>query len=171
MASFEECESFTGKLIEMHDKLKSQGENFEIVMIPLDDEDDDESFKKEFSRMPWFSLPLKDKTCEKLARYFELSTLPTLVIIGTDGKTLHSNVAEAVEEHGILAYPFTPEKFAELEQIQKAKLEAQTLESILVTRDRDFVIGKDGEKVGTQTSHVWLYFVFVQFNLSSSIML
>ncbi|KAL3368418.1 hypothetical protein AABB24_009328 [Solanum stoloniferum] len=147
MISFKGHESFTRKLIEMYDKLKAQEGNFEIVMIPLDDEDEDESFKKEFSRMPWFSLPLKDKTCEKLARYFELSTLPTLVIIGTDGKTLHSNVAEAVEEHGILAYPFTPEKFAELEQIQKAKLEAQTLESILVTGDHDFVIGKDGEKI------------------------
>ncbi|KAH0668989.1 hypothetical protein KY289_023482 [Solanum tuberosum] len=145
MTSFKGCESFTRKLIEMYDKLKAQEGNFEIVMIPLDDED--ESFKKEFSRMPWFSLPLKDKTCKKLARYFELSTLPTLVIIGTDGKTLHSNVAEAVEEHGILAYPFTPEKFAELEQTQKAKLEAQTLESILVTGDHDFVIGKDGEKI------------------------
>lgn len=122
-------------LIDMYDKLKAQGENFEVVMIPLDGEDDDESFKKEFASMPWYSLPLKDRTCEKLARYFELSTLPTLVIIGTDGKTLHSNVAEAIEEHGILAYPFTPEKFAELEQIEKAKREAETLESILVTGD------------------------------------
>ncbi|OIT33172.1 putative nucleoredoxin 1 [Nicotiana attenuata] len=147
MTSFEECELFTRKLINMYDKLKAQGENFEVVMIPLDGEDDDESFKKEFASMPWYSLPLKDRTCEKLARYFELSTLPTLVIIGTDGKTLHSNVAEAIEEHGILAFPFTPEKFAELEQIEKAKREAQTLESILVTGDHDFVIGKDGEKI------------------------
>lgn len=97
--------------------------------------------------MPWYSLPLKDRTCDKLARYFDLSTLPTLVIIGTDGKTLHSNVADAIEEHGILAFPFIPEKFAELEQIEKAKREAQTLESILVTGDHDFVIGKDGEKI------------------------
>ncbi|XP_060214261.1 probable nucleoredoxin 1 [Lycium barbarum] len=147
MTSFEECGSFTRKLIEMYDKLKAWGENFEIVMIPLDDEDEEESFKEGFASLPWFSLPLKDKTCEKLIRYFELSDLPTLVIIGTDGKTLQSNVAEAVEEHGILAYPFTPEKFAELEQIEKAKREAQTLESILVMGDLDFVIGKDGEKI------------------------
>ncbi|KAL6351455.1 hypothetical protein AAG906_040809 [Vitis piasezkii] len=86
-------------------------------------------------------------SCEKLARYFELSALPTLVVIGPDGKTLHSNVAEAIEDHGIQAYPFTPEKFAELEEIEKAKREAQTLESILVSGDRDFVIGKDGVKV------------------------
>ncbi|KAE8686574.1 hypothetical protein F3Y22_tig00111057pilonHSYRG00020 [Hibiscus syriacus] len=36
-------------------------------------------------------------------------------------KTLHPNAADAVEEHGIEAYPFTPEKFAELEEIEKQK--------------------------------------------------
>lgn len=145
----------------MYEKLKAQGGNFEIVMIPLDDEDEDESFKKEFASMPWFSLPLKDRTCEKLARYFQLSTLPTLVIIGTDGKTLHPNVAEAIEEHGILAYPFTPERFAELEQMENAKREAQTLESILVIGDNDFVIGKDGEKVGHR-HHILVYLYVIE---------
>ncbi|KAJ9708916.1 hypothetical protein PVL29_000757 [Vitis rotundifolia] len=114
-------------------------------MISLDDEE--QSFKKYFESMPWFALPFNDKSCEKLARYFELRVLPTLVVIGQDGKTLHSNVAEAIEQHGIQAYPFTPEKFVELEEIEKAKREAQTLESILVSGDTDFVIGKDGVKI------------------------
>ncbi|KAF3555874.1 hypothetical protein F2Q69_00013321 [Brassica cretica] len=39
-----------------------------------------------------------------------LSTLSTLVILGPDGNTRHSNVAEAVKHYGCLAYPFTPEK-------------------------------------------------------------
>ncbi|CAF1835998.1 hypothetical protein Bca4012_030633 [Brassica carinata] len=39
-----------------------------------------------------------------------LSTLSTLVILGPDGNTRHSNVAEAVKHYGGLAYPFTPEK-------------------------------------------------------------
>lgn len=143
--SYKSCDDFTPKLVEVYEKLKAKGESFEVVLIPLDD--DEEAFNQGFKSMPWFALPLKDKSCEKLARYFELSTLPTLVIIGSDGKTLHSNVAEAVEEHGIVAYPFTPEKFAELVEIEKAKEEAQTLESILVLGDRDFALGKDGVKV------------------------
>jgi nucleoredoxin len=132
-------------LVEVYEKLKAKGESFEVVLIPLDD--DEESFNQGFKSMPWFSLPVKDKGCEKLARHFELSTLPTVVIIGPDGKTVHSNVAEAIEEHGVLAYPFSPEKFAELAEIEKAKQEAQTLESILVSGDRDFVIGKNGVKI------------------------
>ncbi|KAI4314333.1 hypothetical protein L6164_027252 [Bauhinia variegata] len=110
-------------------------------------DDEEEAFKQGLKSRPWFSLPIKDKSFEKLARYFELSSLPTVDIIGPDGKTLHSNVAEAIEDHGIIAYPFTPEKFAELAEIEKAKEEAQTLESILVSGDLDFVIGKDGVKI------------------------
>lgn len=110
-------------------------------MIPLDD--DEESFKQEFANLPWFSLPFEGQEL----REAELSEHPTLVIIQPDGKALHSNVAEAIEEHDIQAYPFTPERFAKLEKIEKANREAQTLESILVSGDRDFVIGKDGAKV------------------------
>jgi nucleoredoxin len=97
--------------------------------------------------MPWLALPFKDKSCEKLVRYFELRTIPNLVIIGQDGKTLNPNVAELIEEHGIEAYPFTPEKLDELAAIEKAKLESQTLESVLVNGENDFVIDKSGSKV------------------------
>jgi len=115
------------------------------VFIPLDDEED--AFKKELESVPWLSLPLKDKTCAKLIQYFELSELPTLVIIGPDGKTLYPNAAEAIEDHGVDAYPFTPEKFSELDEIAKSKEASQTLESVLVSGDQDFVIDKDGKKV------------------------
>ena len=144
-SAYSPCVNFTPKLLEVYEKLKANGESFEVVVIPLDD--DEESFKQDFKNMPWFSLPIGDKYVGKLARYFELSTLPTLVIIGADGKTLSKNVAEAIEEHGVLAYPFTQEKFEKLIEIEKAKEKAQTLESILISGDRNFVIGKGGTEV------------------------
>ncbi|KAJ9708910.1 hypothetical protein PVL29_000755 [Vitis rotundifolia] len=145
LSSYNACLEFTPTLVDIYEKLRVKGVSSEIVMISLDDEE--ESFKTNFGSKPWLALPFNKKSCEKLARYFELSALPTLVVIGPDGKTLHSNVAEAIEEHGIQAYPFTPEKFSKPEEIEKAKREAQTLESILVSGDRDFVIGKDGVKL------------------------
>ncbi|KAD1033745.1 hypothetical protein E3N88_43393 [Mikania micrantha] len=147
LSTFKKSSDFTSVLVKVYNELKAKDCNFEIVMIPLDD--DEESFKKELDSVPWFSLPFKDKKCEKLVRYFELSTLPTVVILGPDGKTLHPNAADAIEEHGVNAYPFTPDKFSELEKIEKAKLEAQTLESVLVSEDLDFVVGKDGAKTIT----------------------
>lgn len=145
LSAYGSCSEFTSQLVEVYNKLKAKGERFEVVLIPLDEEE--EAFKEGLRSMPWLSLPFKDKSCLRLTRYFDLSTLPTLVIIGPDGKTLHSNVAEAIEEHGVDAYPFTPEKFAELADIEKAREASQTLESVLVSGDRDFVIGKDGVKV------------------------
>ncbi|CAK9163494.1 unnamed protein product [Ilex paraguariensis] len=136
---------FTAKLVDMYKKLKEKGEDFEIVSISLDHEA--KSFKQGFETMPWLALPFKDKLCGKLIRYFELRGLPTLVVIGPDGKTLNPNVAELIEEHGAEAYPFTPDKLWAFAEIEKAKLEAQTLESILVSEEQDFVIEKGGSKV------------------------
>ncbi|PRQ22447.1 putative protein-disulfide reductase chromatin regulator PHD family [Rosa chinensis] len=160
LSTFSPCIEFTPKLVEVYEKIKAKGESFEIVFLSLDD--DEEAFEQDCKNMPWFALPQKDtKTIEKLARYFELSTLPTLVIIGADGKTVHNNVVEAIDEHGLLAYPFTPEKFAELAEIEKAKEKAQTLESILISGDQNFVIGKDGIKISVSDlvgKNILLYF-------------
>ncbi|CAH9108313.1 unnamed protein product [Cuscuta europaea] len=158
LSTFSGSSAFTQKLVEAYQKLK-ENKDFEIVMIPLDE--NAESFKEAFKSLPWLSVPSGDRSCEKLVRYFEISSLPTLVIIGPDGKTLQSDVAEAVEEHGFLAYPFTPERFAELEEIEKTKKESQTLESILVKGDADFVIGKDGAKIpvsGLVGKNILIYF-------------
>ncbi|KAI4302241.1 hypothetical protein MLD38_038015 [Melastoma candidum] len=158
-STYNSCLEFTPKLVDMYEKLKGKGEDFEVIMIPIDN--DEEAFNEALQKVPWYSLPIKDKKCEKLIRYFELSTLPTLVIIGPDGKTVHTNVAETVEEHGIRAYPFSHDKFAELAEIEKANEEAQTLESVLVKGDKDFLIGQGGEKIPVSElvgKHVLLYF-------------
>ena len=143
--SFGSCRKFTSKLVEVYEKLKERGEGFEVVLVSLDDEES--SFQLGFAGMPWLALPFKDKSCERLIRYFELDTIPTLVVIGADGKTLISNAAELMEENGVEAYPFSPEKLEELAEKKKARMEAQTLESLLVSGERDYVIGKDGTKV------------------------
>lgn len=145
LSSYKACLDFTPQLLDLYDKLKAKGEKFEVVLVPLDE--DEGALKQILETTSLFSIPIKDKCCKNLARYFELSTLPTLVIIGSDGKTINTNVAEAVVEHGVIAYPFTPEKFAELAEIEKAREEAQTLESILVSGDLNYVIGKNGAKV------------------------
>ncbi|KAF5181998.1 Thioredoxin, nucleoredoxin [Thalictrum thalictroides] len=153
------CAEFTQKLLEVYHKVNECGESFKVVAISL--ERDEDAFKRSFEGMPWVALPCMDKKLSKLVSYFELSALPTLVIIGPDGKTIHPNVAELIEEHGAQGYPFTPEKLLELEEINKARLESQTLESILVEGDRDFVIGKDGTKVPVSElvgKNILLYF-------------
>ncbi|CAL4939875.1 unnamed protein product [Urochloa decumbens] len=139
---------FTDVLAKIYEKLKEVGEKFEVVAVSLDS--DESSFNESFAKMPWLAIPQGDKMCEKLVSYFELSSLPTLVLIGTDGKTLNTNVADIIEEHGFDAwegFPFSSEKLEILAEKAKAKAASQTLESLLISGDLNFVIGKDGAKV------------------------
>ncbi|KMT07243.1 hypothetical protein BVRB_6g148760 [Beta vulgaris subsp. vulgaris] len=160
VGSYKPCTEFTRKLVEVYKSLKENGENFEVVLIYLD-EDDEGGFKEGLAEMPWVALPFKDKKIARLVRYFELRNIPRLVIIGPDGKTLNPDVVELIDEHGAVAYPFTPEKLAELAEIEKAKLESQTLESILVSAEKDYVVDKSGSKVSVSQlvgKHVLIYF-------------
>lgn len=141
-------DQFTSVLAKIYEKLKEVGQKFEVVAVSLDS--DESSFNESFAKMPWLAIPQGDKTCEKLVRYFELRSLPTLVLIGPDGKTLNDNVADIIEEHGFEAwegFPFSAEKLEILAEKAKAKAAAQTLESLLISGDLDFVIGKEGAKV------------------------
>uniref|UniRef100_A0A803L0K3 protein-disulfide reductase n=1 Tax=Chenopodium quinoa TaxID=63459 RepID=A0A803L0K3_CHEQI len=134
VGSYKPCTDFTKKLTEVHKELKEKGENFEIVLIYLDD-DDEEGFKEALAQLPCFALPFKDKKIEKLA--------------------------QLIDEHGAAAYPFTPEKLAELAEIEKAKLLSQTLESILVSGELDYVIDKSGSNVPVSQlvgKYVLIYF-------------
>ncbi|PUZ40742.1 hypothetical protein GQ55_9G447700 [Panicum hallii var. hallii] len=100
--------------------------------------------------MPWLAIPRGDKVCDKLVRYFELRTLPTLVLIGPDGKTLNNNIADVIEEHCFEAweaFPFSAEKLESFTEKSKAKEASQTLGSLLVKDDLNFVIQKEGAKV------------------------
>lgn len=61
--------------------------------------------------------------------------------------SLLANAAYLAEMLGGEAWPFSLEKLQELEERKKAKLKDRTLESLLVSGDLNFVIGKDGVKV------------------------
>ncbi|KAF9626486.1 hypothetical protein IFM89_034420, partial [Coptis chinensis] len=117
-SSFRSCHLFTPILTDIYHTLKDRGKGFEIVSISLHDEE--ESFKNYSKNIPWLSLPFNDKNQERL-RYVNL--------------------------YGIEAYPFSADKLAELDEIDKKRLESMTLESLLVHEGLDFVDGKGGIKV------------------------
>ncbi|MQL79567.1 hypothetical protein Taro_012021 [Colocasia esculenta] len=156
VASFPPSIVFSSLLTKVYEELKSKGEPFEVVLVSL--ESDELEFEEDIGRLPWLALPFKDKALQKLPRYFGVRGLPTVVVIGPDGKTLHGDATELVEEHGAEAYPFSAEKLAALE---RARQEAQTLESILVSGELDHVIAKDGAKIPVSElvgKNILLYF-------------
>ncbi|XP_074295649.1 putative nucleoredoxin 1 [Silene latifolia] len=161
ISSYTPSSEFNEKLTDVYKKLKEKGENFEIVSIFMDNNNNTQVLEEVLSQMAWFALPFKDEQIETLARYFELRTIPRLVIIGPNGQTLNHSVAELIDEHGIEAYPFTSERLVELSEIEKAKFDSQTLEDILVSGDKDYVIDNSGAQVPISQlvgKHLLLYF-------------
>ncbi|CAI0453156.1 unnamed protein product [Linum tenue] len=141
------CAEFTPKLVDFYKKVKENGEgNFEVVLVSFDSTE--EKYRTWFETMPWLAVPFQDKTCGKLLDYFQVRSAPTVIVIGRDGKTMNPNVAELIEEFGIVAYPFSPEKIAEFAEVKKARNAevSQTLESILVHGDKDFLFDNSGSK-------------------------
>ncbi|KAH9319316.1 hypothetical protein KI387_021085 [Taxus chinensis] len=139
------CRGFTPQLIKFYSDLKNKGEDLEIVFISSDR--DEESFQEYFRSMPWLALPYRDRVSKNLSRYFEVEGIPTLIVLGPDGKTLQTEAVEMVMEHGVQVYPFTKEKLDEIKAQEEARRAAQTLESLLVSNERNFVITHSGEKV------------------------
>ncbi|KAJ3698049.1 hypothetical protein LUZ61_001754 [Rhynchospora tenuis] len=139
---------FTSTLLQLHEKLREQGKKFEIIMVPSDEERS--TFDKHISTTPWLTVPFKDKSIEHLIEYFEVSNFPTLVMIGSDGKTLNCNATEIIENYGVEAvelFPFSKEKLRIMEEIEKTNMELQTLKSLLISRDLDYLVRRDREKV------------------------
>nr|CAD1832295.1 unnamed protein product [Ananas comosus var. bracteatus] len=140
-------DDFTPVLNQLYEKLKEIGENFEVVLISLEEEES--TYNESFAKMPWLAVPFKDKICDRLFHYFELQAIPTLVIVGADGKTLNNNVAEIVEGTGqrrCSGFHF-PEKMEIVAEKAREKAEKQTLESILVHGELDHVVRNGDTKV------------------------
>lgn len=135
---------FTTLLLDVYNQLKQRGEQFEVVVVPHKLSAD--AFKRAFETMPWLCVPFTDRTRDTLRAQFQYKgvSLTWIPIIGPEGKTLSYNADELIQEHGADAYPFTQERINELE---KAKQDPQSLESLLVYGGCDFVIGEDGSKV------------------------
>lgn len=99
------CGDFTLELINVYNELKKSEEAFEIVFISTDE--NQEAFEDYYKSMPWLALPFGDKTGKDLLLLFHVRHIPSLVVIGPDGKTVTEDAKDAVSIHGAEAYPFT----------------------------------------------------------------
>ena len=108
------CRNFTPILAAAYDELKGRGEEFEIIFISGDQ--DQESFDEYYDTMPWLALPFEDVLRGSLAQYFNIETIPQLVIIGADGKTINANATQLISLYGADSFPFTEERVIELQK-------------------------------------------------------
>lgn len=87
------CRMFTPKLRQVYLGLKNQGKNFEVIFCSCDQ--GPREFEEYFASMPWKAIPFeRDDIREKLSRQFNISGIPTLLLIdeesglySTDGRS------------------------------------------------------------------------------------
>jgi nucleoredoxin len=114
------CRGFTPKLAEKYQAFMADNKPFEIIFVSSDR--DAHSAKEYFADMPWKLLDFEDReTKATLAELFEVSGIPTLVVVNADG-SFHDEGREAImkaETFEIFA------NYLEEKKIADAKLAAE----------------------------------------------
>ncbi|KAK3248795.1 hypothetical protein CYMTET_41753 [Cymbomonas tetramitiformis] len=89
------CKGFTPKLAETYKKLQADGKSFEVIFVSSDR--DEEGFKEYFGEMPWLALPFSErKQKERLSQYFDVSGIPSFVMLSPELKVIDKNARGAV---------------------------------------------------------------------------
>lgn len=134
--SWERCNDDHKILLDTYRDLKSKGKRFEIVFVNIHFKggyDTEEAFNQETKKMPWLSLPFKDKRCRKLWVTFARDPERTIckknevIIIGPDGVSDFYGLS-VMAKYGSEAYPFTLDMALEVE---KKMPRGPTLDSLI----------------------------------------
>ncbi|KAL9226928.1 hypothetical protein vseg_002685 [Gypsophila vaccaria] len=103
--------TFTAQLIDCYTELVTTlSQPFEVVFVSVDRDKDE--FAHTLSTMPWLAIPYDDKTRHHLKRIFDITRIPALVLIGSDGKTVTTNGRAMVSLYSTMAFPFTEERIS-----------------------------------------------------------
>ncbi|OMO75478.1 Thioredoxin-like protein [Corchorus olitorius] len=137
------CRNFNQLLVDVYEQLKSNGSNFEIVFVSSDEGLD--AFNNYRQTMPWLSVPFSDlETKKSLNRKFEVEGIPCLIILqpedNKDGTATFYDGVEMIYRYGVDAFPFTKDKFEQLQREEKMRHERQTLANLLTNPGRDYIL-------------------------------
>ncbi|KAK9155715.1 hypothetical protein Sjap_003195 [Stephania japonica] len=143
---YPQCQSFTPILADVYAQINKQVPKFEIVFVSSDE--DQISFEEFYLTMPWLAIPFSDLQAKKsLTKRFRIEGIPSLVILDPSGVPIQTEGVDLIYKYGIQAFPFTPARVSELEDEEKAKHASQTLEKLLSSHGRDYLINQIGEQV------------------------
>jgi len=108
------CRGFTPKLVEFHTK-HAATKGFETVFVSGDR--DQKSFEDYYGEMPWLALPYEKKDLSRaLNKKYKVKGIPSLVILGPDGRLITADGRGKIMEHfdDCAGYPWVPKSLGEL---------------------------------------------------------
>jgi nucleoredoxin len=89
------CRAFTPRLVETYKHLKAAGKPFEIIFASSDR--DEKSFLEYFKTMPWLALPFDVASKRALSKKFNVSGIPTFVLLDGNGNLVSKNGRANIE--------------------------------------------------------------------------
>lgn len=92
------CKAFTPVLTAAYNAINQGQKQLEIVFVSADQSE--EEFKNYFSGMPWLSMEFNVDAHGDVSDKFEISSIPSLVVLNKDGTVKFSNAKHDVEQKG-----------------------------------------------------------------------
>jgi nucleoredoxin len=118
------CRAFSPQLTKTYNKVKAEGKPFELVFVSADRLEKDH--KEYFAKMPWLALPFKDKRTGKLNSMFDVEGIPTLIIVGPDGKVVNKDGREAIgDDPEGQEFPWVPKPIVKLTESSVGRVNGQ----------------------------------------------
>jgi thiol-disulfide isomerase/thioredoxin len=136
---FPPCQMFTRKLVECYKELKAAGKKFEVVFISSDSSKDEfENYYKSMVTSPgdqFLALDYKQRDLKRdLSSVFDVSGIPTLILLKSDGSLISSEGVRGVYSSGAKWFPWddatvervaNEQRIAALQQEKPARLNRQ----------------------------------------------
>lgn len=118
------CRQFTPILSNAYTKLKSERDDFELIFISSDRDED--SFKEYFKEMTFCALPHKYReTKSALAKKYEVSGIPKLIMLGpvSDDETgkreiINDSLNGVIRNGDFSEFPFYPKNYGSLDEMK-----------------------------------------------------
>mmetsp|Transcript_34264 Transcript_34264/g.59984 ORF Transcript_34264/g.59984 Transcript_34264/m.59984 type:complete len:144 (+) Transcript_34264:2211-2642(+) len=96
------CRTFTPHLIDFYDAVNSNRKVLEVVLVTSDKEE--RKFTDYYRSMPWLAIPFSNQAkIETLENAYEVTSIPRLVLINSDGTLAVDSCIEDVKNLGAAA--------------------------------------------------------------------
>ncbi|KAL6500809.1 hypothetical protein OROGR_027317 [Orobanche gracilis] len=135
---------------------------FEVVFVDtnefdpalISDQHEQGGFGNELPNLPWNAIPLSDvKSKRRLKKIFRRGRvrMGTFVVINSAGVIMHWEAIDIFCRYGAAGYPFTRKKIDELKSEDDKDAKTPSLNALLASHKRDYLISNKGEKVPIRT--------------------
>lgn len=93
------CRVFLSLLMNFYKEVNKNEKEIEIIFNSFDE--DIESFREHYQRMPWLAVPFEDPSREYIGKEYGISGIPYLIIFDKNGKLIEKSARMTIQNKGL----------------------------------------------------------------------